>query len=144
LKYLVERKDTAGLAQAAQALSLSMPARAALTRLPNLHGNNEILPEARRLATNEVSRQAVAHLEALWSKLQQHPQADKVFLDLSEVEGLGYYTGIMLRAFVAGIGQEVGSGGRYDELISRFGADLPAIGFSFDLDLLVAAAGKQP
>lgn len=142
LKYLVERKDTAGLAQAAQASSLSMPARAALTRLPNLHGNNEILPEARRLATNDVSRQAIEHLETLWSKLQQHPQADKVFLDLSEIEGLGYYTGIMLRAFVAGIGEEVGSGGRYDELISRFGADLPAIGFSFDLDLLVAAAGK--
>ena len=139
LQYLVERKDTAGLAQVAQDSPRPLAVREALLRFPNLHGGGEILPEARELAPNEISRAAVARLEALLAAIQTHPQADKVFLDLSEVEGLGYYTGIMLRAFVAGAGQEVGSGGRYDDLISRFGADLPAVGFSFDLDLLVEA-----
>jgi ATP phosphoribosyltransferase regulatory subunit len=110
-----------------------------LARLPNLHGGREILTEARRLAQNEISRRAVDRLEAVLAMIQKHAQADTVFLDLSEVEGMGYYTGIMLRAFVAGIGEEVGSGGRYDELISRFGVDVPAVGFSFDLDLLVNA-----
>jgi ATP phosphoribosyltransferase regulatory subunit len=139
LKYLVERKDKAALARIAQDSSLPPAVCAALMRLPNLHGGGEILPEARRLAPNEISRQAVARLEALFPMIQTHPQAGKVFLDLSEVEGMGYYTGIMLRAFASGAGQEVGNGGRYDELISRFGADLPAVGFSFDVDLLVNA-----
>jgi ATP phosphoribosyltransferase regulatory subunit len=139
LKYLVERKDVAGLARSIDELALPSPVREALLRLPNLHGSREMLAEARGLAQNEVSRQAVDKLEALWAMIQKHPQAKKVFLDLSEVEGLGYYTGIMLRAFVAGAGAEVGSGGRYDELISRFGVEVPAVGFSFDLDLLVNA-----
>jgi ATP phosphoribosyltransferase regulatory subunit len=140
LKYLVERKDVAGLARVSEEFSLPAPVRDALTRLPNLHGGSEILAEARRLAQNEISRQAGDRIEALLEMIRQHPQADKVFLDLSAVEGFGYYTGIMLRAFAAGA--EVGSGGRYDELISRFGVDVPAAGFSFDLDLLVDAIGN--
>ncbi len=143
LKYLVERKDVSGLARAADDSALPAAVRAALKRLPNLHGGHMILPEARELAQNEASRQAVAHLEALLPMIQKHPEVDKIFFDLSEVEGLGYYTGIMLRAFVAGVGQEVGSGGRYDDLIGRFGTDFPAVGFSFDLDLLVEAVGKS-
>jgi len=139
LKYLVERKDTGGLAQASQDSPMSLAAREALMRFPNLHGGREILAEARSLAPNEISRDAVVRLEALLAAIQQHPQADKVFLDLSEVEGLGYYTGMMLRAFAAGVGEDVGNGGRYDDLVSRFGADLPAVGFSFDLDLLLEA-----
>jgi ATP phosphoribosyltransferase regulatory subunit len=139
LKHLVARKDAAGLARVTDDLSLPSPVREALARLPNLHGGREILTEARRLAQNEISRRAVDRLEAVLAMIQKHAQADTVFLDLSEVEGMGYYTGIMLRAFVAGIGEEVGSGGRYDELISRFGVDVPAVGFSFDLDLLVNA-----
>lgn len=139
LKYLVERKDVAGLTQVTKDLSVSAPVQEALTRLPGLHGGREILPVAWELAPNEISRQAVARLKALLPLIQNHPQANSVFLDLSEVEGMGYYTGIMLRAFAAGVGQEVGSGGRYDELVSRFGADMPAVGFSFDVDLLVTA-----
>lgn len=139
LKYLVERKDINGVAQITDEFSLPSPVREALTRLPNLHGGREILAEARSLALNEVSRQAVDRLESVLVMLQKHPHAGKVFLDLSEVEGMGYYTGIILRAFVAGVGEEVGSGGRYDELISRFGVEVPAVGFSFDVDLLVNA-----
>jgi ATP phosphoribosyltransferase regulatory subunit len=142
LKYLVERKDINGVARMTDEFALPPPVREALLRLPNLHGSQEILSEARGLAQNEVSRQAVDRLEALLAMVQNHAQADKVFLDLSEVEGMGYYTGIMLRAFVAGVGEEVGSGGRYDELISRFGVEVPAVGFSFDVDLLVNAIGN--
>ncbi|MGH7596248.1 MAG: ATP phosphoribosyltransferase regulatory subunit [bacterium] len=139
LKYLIERKDIAGLAQTMEAFSLPPPVREALTQLPNLHGGREILPEARRLARNEISHQAAGRLEALLAIIQKHPQADKVVLDLGEVEGMAYYTSLTLRAFVAGVDAEVGSGGRYDDLISRFGVDVPAVGFAFDLDLLVSA-----
>lgn len=139
LKSLVERKDIAGLAQTMEDFSLPPPIREALRQIPHLHGGREILPESRRLAQNEISHQAVDRLEALLVMIQKHPQAEKVFFDLSEFEGMGYYTGLTLRAFVAGVDEEVGSGGRYDELISRFGVGVPAVGFAFDLDLLVDA-----
>ena len=143
LKYLVERKDLAGLAEALDKLHLPQAMRTAFLRLPGLHGGRDILPLARQFASNEMSRRAVDRLDALLASMQEHPEAHKTFVDLSEVEGMGYYTGIILRAFAAGVGAEVGSGGRYDELVSRFGADMPSVGFSFDVDLLVQAVQSK-
>jgi ATP phosphoribosyltransferase regulatory subunit len=36
--------------------------------------------------------------------------------------------------YAPGTGDSIGSGGRYDELLARFGWDLPAAGFGLDLD----------
>lgn len=140
LKYLVERKSAAGLRETLQRFALPHEMQEALLQLPNLHGGAEVFARARRFIWNETSQRALAHLEAMWEQLREHANTRRVFVDLSEVEGMGYYTGIMLRAFVAGVGREVGSGGRYDELIARFGAETPAVGFSFDVDALAQAA----
>ena len=57
--------------------------------------------------------------------------------------GLEYYTGLTFKVFVAGSGSEIGSGGRYDNLLGNFGTAEAAVGFSFALDGLVAAlSGK--
>lgn len=50
---------------------------------------------------------------------------------------LNYYTGIIFRGYVSGIGKAVLSGGRYDNLMKNFGVDLKAIGFSLNMDLLI-------
>lgn len=143
LKYLVERKAVAGLQEVLPQLALPPAVQAALLQLPQLHGGEEVLAVAQSFAVHDKSLQAVAHLAALVPHVQEPLAAGRLFFDLSEVEGMGYYTGIILRAFVAGAGAEVGSGGRYDELIARFGADMPAVGFSFDVDLLAQAVAEQ-
>ena len=56
--------------------------------------------------------------------------------DLGEVRGLDYYTGIHFELFVAGAGRAAGAGGRYDELMGRFGRAMPAVGVSLDLDTI--------
>ncbi len=142
LKYLIARKEATGLREFVTQAELAPLVQEALLQLPALHGGSEIFPLARRFARSAISHEAIAHLEAMLLALQTHLQAGKIFVDLSEVEGMGYYTGIMLRAFVAGVGQEIGGGGRYDELIARLGADLPAVGFYFDVDLLVRAVNE--
>ena len=48
--------------------------------------------------------------------------------DLGEVRGLDYYTGIQFELFTAGAGRAAGAGGRYDDLMGRFGAPMPAVG----------------
>src|SRR5262249_35823911 len=57
-------------------------------------------------------------------------------IDLGEIRGFDYYTGILFRAYVHGLGFEVASGGRYDGLPAALGEDVPADGFSFSLDRL--------
>jgi ATP phosphoribosyltransferase regulatory subunit len=64
--------------------------------------------------------------------------------DLGEVRGLDYYTGIHFELFIAGTGRAAGAGGRYDDLMGRFGRARPAVGVSLDLDTIaeaIAAAG---
>ncbi len=63
---------------------------------------------------------------------------------LGEIRGLGYYTGMQFEVFVAGAGRAVAFGGRYDDLLARFGRPLPAVGFALTVDSLhVALTGEE-
>jgi ATP phosphoribosyltransferase regulatory subunit len=59
-----------------------------------------------------------------------------VVYDLGEVRGLDYYTGVHFEVYVSGAGRAAGAGGRYDELMGRFGRPIPAVGVSLDLDAI--------
>lgn len=56
---------------------------------------------------------------------------DRCFrIDLSEIGGQPYYTGIVFQAYLEGADRAVASGGRYDDLFGRFGMDVTSVGFS--------------
>jgi ATP phosphoribosyltransferase regulatory subunit len=61
---------------------------------------------------------------------------DTCDIDLGDVSGLDYYTGLTFKIYVAGAGARVGGGGRYDNLTANFGRPEPAVGFVLDLDAL--------
>ena len=68
---------------------------------------------------------------------------DQLAIDLGEVRGLDYYTGLVFRAYARGLGFEVGGGGRYDSLLARFGRPMPAVGFMLGLDRLALLLERQ-
>ncbi len=66
-------------------------------------------------------------------------------VDLGEIRGAAYYTGVSFTLLADGPGEAVGGGGRYDGLMARFGAPATAAGFGFDLSNLewaLHAAGR--
>ena len=70
--------------------------------------------------------------------------ADRVIFDLGLVRELGYYTGAVFEVYDPAVGFALGGGGRYDDLLGRFGRDLPAVGFAIGVDRLHAAlAGEE-
>jgi ATP phosphoribosyltransferase regulatory subunit len=69
---------------------------------------------------------------------------DFVTIDLGELRGLDYYTGVTFEGFVAGLGEEVCGGGRYDNLTAKYGCAAPATGFAFNLLALLTALEKRP
>ena len=95
-----------------------------------------MIADARRLIRNERSIQALDHLEEIYTVFEGLGLARHLTIDLGEVQGFDYYTGILFRAYVPQLGFEVANGGRYDGLPATFGEDLPAVGFSFSLDRL--------
>jgi ATP phosphoribosyltransferase regulatory subunit len=127
----IDRKDRGSLARALGGASAE--ARTLLA-LPFVIGRRAALDEARKHAP-EAAEPALAHLIALDAALTAEERTHLVY-DLGEVRGLEYYTGIQFEVFVAGAGRAAGAGGRYDELMGRFGLPMPAIGVALDLDTL--------
>lgn len=126
VRRLIDRKDAAGLARAAPGI---------LAELPFVLGRAEALDRAAAVARGAAGEHAVARLRALDAALTDAERTHVVY-DFGEVRGLDYYTGIHFEVFVAGAGAAVGAGGRYDDLMGRFGRPLPAVGLALDVDAL--------
>jgi ATP phosphoribosyltransferase regulatory subunit HisZ len=67
------------------------------------------------------------------------PPLPALTIDLGDLRGFDYYTGVRFAAFAAGAGDAVLRGGRYDELLGRYGRDARAIGFAIDLESVAQA-----
>jgi len=109
--------------------------------LCDAYGRPEVVERVREVA----GVQGVDTLEAVVGHLRAvHPDAaDVLDVDLGEVRGFDYYTGARLRVWSPAVSVPVLRGGRYDDLVGRFGAQAPATGFAIDLDALEQALGDR-
>jgi ATP phosphoribosyltransferase regulatory subunit len=82
-------------------------------------------------------------LRALHELLAERGVADRVIFDLGLVRELGYYTGAVFEVYDPAVGFALGGGGRYDELLGRFGRDLPACGVALDLQRVHQAQAAE-
>ena len=69
--------------------------------------------------------------------------AERVSLDLGLLRDLGYYTGAIFEVYDPALGHVLGGGGRYDELMGRFGRPLPAAGFALYLERVHVAQAEE-
>jgi ATP phosphoribosyltransferase regulatory subunit len=123
-----------------------VPARSAeaLVRLTSLAGDAGVLEAAEaELAFCEPAREAVRELRQTFGALVAAGLGAHLAVDLGDLRGLGYYTGLLFRAYAPGLGFEVGSGGRYDTLLGRFGRAMPALGFMLGLDRLALLLSRR-
>lgn len=94
------------------------------------------------LANNPVINQALQELSKLANYLQQK-NGVSIHVDLAELHGYRYHTGLTFQAFVANEGRAIAKGGRYHGLNSEAGKIRPATGFSADLKVLAQYAGSE-
>jgi ATP phosphoribosyltransferase regulatory subunit len=135
LRTAIDRKDRAALADGARRYGAPAAVARALVELPELIGRGDVLLRARSLASGPEAEQAIERLRAIDGMLTGDERAHVVY-DLGEIRGLGYYTGMQFEVFVAGAGRALAFGGRYDDLLARYGADRPAVGFAMETDAL--------
>jgi ATP phosphoribosyltransferase regulatory subunit len=96
------------------------------------------------VVNNSRSRAALENLRQVLDILDIHGVSDYLTIDLGETRGLDYHTGITFEGFVTGLGEPVCSGGRYDNLTSRYGFPAPATGFTFNVLSLLQALERRP
>jgi ATP phosphoribosyltransferase regulatory subunit len=125
---LLELKDVPGL----RVISANFDGttRDALLALPNLYGDAEVISRARKLLPQLPGiAQALDELESL----VKVASASTVTVDLADLRGYHYHSGVMFAAYVPGLPNAVARGGRYDQVGEAFGRARPATGFSMDL-----------
>ena len=129
-------KDAAGVA----AFSNELPddVVTALQTLLRLYGGVEVLADARRaLPANALVTAALDDLEWLIHHLRAAYPDVRIGVDLADLPGFGYYSGVRFALYAVGGTDAVLRGGRYDEVGAVFGRRRPAVGFSLDLKTLV-------
>jgi ATP phosphoribosyltransferase regulatory subunit len=139
----LHRKDSSALDVLMDECRLERSARDMLLALPNLFGGEEVFTEASRLVNNPRSEQALTNLRTVYDMLKVYGLESFVLLDLSEIRGFDYYTGIVFEGFTSNLGYEICGGGRYDHLIGRFGEECPSTGFAIDIEKLQMALERQ-
>src|SRR5215211_2679692 len=134
LMRCLSRRDLVGLDH----LVADLPDRELLVGLPELRGGREVLDRA-----DGPAAEAVEGLRALYELLEARGVADRVIFDLGLVRELGYYTGAVFEVYDPAVGFALGGGGRYDELLGRFGRALPACGVALDVQRVHLAQAAE-
>lgn len=132
------RGDFVGLEYHLRELRLDDTAIETLLRVPQIRGGPDILTGSDRAVTEAVSGLRAVH------ELLAPDVADRVLFDLGLAREIGYYTGAVFEVYDPALGMPIGGGGRYDDLLGRFGRPQPAVGFALGVDRLhVALAGEE-
>jgi ATP phosphoribosyltransferase regulatory subunit len=126
---LDRRLAEAGVAGEAAELLLDVPQR---------RGGPELLTDAPAPAVDAVTGMRRVY------ELLAPDVAERVIFDLGLVRNIGYYTGAVFEVYDPALGAPIGGGGRYDDLLGRFGRPLPAVGFALFVDSVhQALAGEE-
>ena len=124
----LSRRDMVGLELVVAGLAPGQ--RELLVELPSLRGGPEVLDRAEGL-------------RELHELLVERGVADRVIFDLGLVRELGYYTGAVFEVYDPAVGFALGGGGRYDDLLGRFGRALPACGIALDIQRVHLAQAAE-
>src|SRR4051794_26750892 len=115
----------------------------ALYTVPGLRGGAEVLDRAEE-AMGEVAATALIELRGLYDELSRRGYGERLILDLGLVHELGYYTGAVFEVYDPAVGFALGGGGRYDQLMGRFGAPRPACGAALNVQHVhIAQAAEE-
>ncbi len=136
LRDLIEGKNYAALSELLDTLPQG-DAVQALRRLPHLFGGERVLEDAKAVCRTPQSLEALDTLAMLYTSLCALGLQDHVIFDLGMLHSNEYYTGLIFRGYAEGSGEIVLSGGRYDALLTQFGADSAATGFAINVDVVL-------
>ncbi len=135
-------EDAVGKKERSRVIELLMSgghSRAAATRLAgllDLMGSEAVLARATAVVDNQPARDALTALREIARQARHYGIAKSLVFDLAEIRGREYYSGLIFELFADGVGYEVGRGGRYDDLIGRYGPSSPSTGFAIHLERL--------
>lgn len=143
IRKLIETKNFPALNDLLDSLG-SSSVITALKKLPALFGGEEVFDKALQLMPDENIKKILDELREIYYDAAAICGSDgEITVDLGLVNKTDYYTGVIIKGYLQGHGDEVISGGRYDKLISEFDYDVPAVGFAVNVDAVAKVIAKN-
>ncbi|HOV40641.1 MAG TPA: ATP phosphoribosyltransferase regulatory subunit [Oscillospiraceae bacterium] len=142
IRTLIEVKNYPALNDLLDSIGDNSATRA-LKQLPRLFGGEEVFEKASKLFCDEKIEKILSNLKSVYNDLSKLGCNGKITVDLGIVNRTDYYTGIVMKGYLQGYGEEVLSGGRYNNLLSEFGYDVPATGFAVNIDAVADFKKKK-
>ncbi|GAW67746.1 ATP phosphoribosyltransferase [Geoanaerobacter pelophilus] len=144
LQEAISKKEVSAVRTILESAGAPDRVKEEIALLPRLYGGREVLQEARKIAGNERSLRALGNLAQVVDILDIYGVAEHLTIDLGEIRGLDYHSGITFEGFVPGVGEAICSGGRYDDLTAKYGYPAHATGFAFNILALLSSMSKRP
>ena len=132
---ILQRKAIPEYESFISSLTLTADMKAKFSVLPTLCGTAaEVIVLAKQALSgmSDIMDSALNHIATVISAIESS-FAIPVHLDMTEMRGYQYHTGIIFASYSGSTLQPIAKGGRYDNIGSVFGLALPATGFSLDL-----------
>lgn len=108
-----------------------------LKELPLLIGDLSVIDKVKNKVTNQKSLESLNYLTELYSILKEMGFEKYVSFDLGVIGSMDYYTGLIFRGYAKGSGASILDGGRYDNMVEKFGLAVPAVGFALKVNELI-------
>ena len=143
LKDFISNRNEFGAQELLEGKNVNEADIKALLNVSNLFGSYEVLDEALEYAQNERSVQAIERLKKVYELLKMYGIERYVSFDLAMISKYHYYTGVIFSAYTYQMGNAIAKGGRYDNLLEKFGKPSPATGFVIIVDDLMTALTRQ-
>ena len=143
LRDYLSGKNYFGAEELLDEKNVTSPHKEALLQVADLYGSMDGILEVKTEGLNPRSRMAIERLEAIYNVLKLYGVESYVCFDLGMLSKYHYYTGLIFNAYTYGIGVPIVKGGRYNDLLHKFGKDAAAIGFAVVIDDLLEALNRQ-
>lgn len=140
---LLVRHDLVGVeAVLREAVELEDAHVEALIEVIGLRGGGEVLDRAATFGGDRFTS-ALGRLRTTSAAVADREIGHKVQIDLGMLRDIGYYSGATIEVYDPTVGEIIGGGGRYDDLMGKFGVNLPAAGFTLYIERIHKAQIQQ-
>ncbi len=140
LRQMINDKDFVAIENFLEGFPMPQDLKDIMMDLPNQFGTVGVIDAAiKREGIPGDAKAALENLKQVYDILKEQGLEQYITIDLGMVPHMDYYTGLIFKGVAHGVGFPICSGGRYDNLMEKFGRRLPATGVAIGLERLMAA-----
>lgn len=143
IKQCLIKRNATGLEEAVGTAKIPDQLAVIFKELLFLHGGIDLLEAMQKQALGRRCRKALENLREIYKLAEAYDVEKYLSFDLGLTRSLDYYTGMLFEGYAAGMGYSLIGGGRYDNMMQRFGEPCPATGFALGIDRIALTLERQ-